>query len=413
MPFDFDPRDPSVIADPYPGYARLRAEDPVHWSAPIGAFLLTRYDHVRGALNNRRLSADRISPYLDHLSEAGRERVAHVGPMLQRWAVFMDPPDHTRMRKLLNHGFTSSALAELRPRVQRIVGDTLDRLVSAGAGGRDVDFVAEFAYPLPATVIAGMIGVPDSDLDRFHKWSSELAPLVGSALQTPDKLTPAERAAREMTAYFEDVIRQRRAEPPAPGQRAIIDRLIEAEEGGDALSMAELIANCVLLLFAGHETTTNLLANGLMALMRHPDQMALFRRDPAGLADSAVEEFLRYDGPIGSISRGTLEAIEVGGVAIPKGKRVFCMLNAANRDPERFADPDRLDITREKNRHLIFGYGIHFCVGAPLARMEGQIAFPALLRRLRHIEPGAAPPVWRDSLVLRGVDALPVRFETA
>ena len=408
----FHPRDPGVIENPYPMYHRLQDEDPVHRSDAFSTWILTRYEHVRPMLNDPRFSADRISPYLDQLSPEAREKHATVGPLLQRWAVFMDPPDHTRMRKLMNQAFTSSALAKLRPRVEAIVARMVDRLVDAGARGKDVDFIEEFAFPLPATVIAGMIGVPDSDLDRFHEWSKELAPFVGSALETLDKVGPAERSARALTEYFTGVIEARRADPPAEEDEAIIDLMIRAEEEGDTLDLAELISNCVLLLFAGHETTTNLLANGLMALMQNPDQMALFRGDPERLAGSAVEEFLRYDGPIGAVARSVLEPVELDGKTIPAGDRVFCMLNAANRDPRKFDDPDRLDITREKNQHVIFGYGIHFCIGAPLARMEGQIAFQLLLERLRDIEPGAGEPKWTDSLVLRGVDTLPIRFKT-
>ncbi len=411
MAVEFNPRDPAVIENPYPTFRRLREADPVHRSEALGAWVLTRYDDVRATLNDPRLSADRITPYLDHLSPEKRRQVACVGPMLQRWAVFMDPPGHTRLRALMNKAFTSSALAALRPRVEAIVERLAERLVAAGDGA-EVDFIAEFAYPLPATVIAGMVGVPDSDLDQFRAWSDDLAPLVGSALRTPDKLGLAERSAREMTEYFRAVIDHRRRHPPAAEEQTIIDHMIAAEEKGDALSEAELVANAVLLLFAGHETTTNLLANGLMALMHHPAECARLVAEP-GLAPSAVEEFLRYDGPVAAVARIAREPVSIDDVEIAPGDRVFCMLNAANRDPRQFPDPDRLDLTRQANRHVIFGYGIHFCLGAPLARMEGQIAFPVLLRRLSDIEPGTEAPTWTDSLVLRGVDRLPIRFRAA
>lgn len=412
MPFDFDPYDPSVMADPYPAYRRLQDEDPVHYCKRLRAWMLTRYADVRPSLNDPRLSADRISPYLDRLPAAEREKVRTVGPMLQDWAVFMDPPDHTRMRKLLNHGFTSTALGAFRPKVEAIVERSIDQLVADGADGEEIDFIDAFAYRLPATVIAVMLGVPESDVEQFRTWSEELAPFVGSATATPDKIGLAERSARALTAYCREIIEARRANPPAPKDVTIIDHMIAAEDGGDSLSLAELIANCVLLLFAGHETTTNLLGNGLLALLRHPDQLRRLRDDP-GLTDRAIEEFLRYDGPVGSVARSVLEDVEIGGRTIPAGQRVFCMMNAANRDPRRFENPDVLDIGREKSQHLIFGYGIHFCVGAPLARMEGRLAFPALLRRVADIALGDRPPVWRDSLVLRGLAELPVRLRKA
>ncbi len=412
MPLNFDPYDPAVMDDPYPVYRRLQEEDPVHYSTALRSWVLTRYDDVRPSLNDPRLSADRISPYLDRISPSERERVKTVGPMLQKWAVFMDPPDHTRMRKLLNHGFTSTALNEFRPKVEIIVERMIEQLVERGADGRNVDFINSFAYHLPATVIAVMLGVPESDVEQFRAWSEDLAPFVGSATATPDKLGLAENSAKAMSAYFADIIRDRRAHPPAPEDVTIIDHMIAAEEGGDTLSLAELISNCVLLLFAGHETTTNLLGNGLLALIRHPDQLQLLRDNPA-LAETAVEELLRYDGPVGSVARSVLEDVEIGGKTIEKGQRVFCMLNAANHDPHHFDNPGILDIRREKNRHLIFGYGIHFCVGAPLARMEARCALPAMMRRMKAIELGDGPPVWRDSLVLRGLSELPIRFKPA
>ncbi len=404
----FDPYDPAVAANPYPAYRRLRDEDPVHYSEPLRAWVLTRYDHVHQCLNDRRLSADRITPYLARISATEREALHTVGPMLQKWAVFMDPPDHTRMRRLLNHGFTSTALAEFEPKVKKIVERMIDRLAARAVDGTEIDFIEEFAYPLPATVIAVMLGVPEADVAQFRAWSEDLAPFVGSATDTPDKERLAESAARALTEYFHGIIETRRKSPPAPEDVTVIDHMIAAEDSGDSLSLAELISNCVLLLFAGHETTTNLLGNGLQALMENPDQMALLAGRPE-LAESAVEEFLRYDGPVGSVARTVVDEVILDDTIISAGQRVFCMMGAANRDPDWFDDPDRLDVTRLKNRHVIFGYGIHFCVGAPLARMEGRYAFPALMAKLNAIEPGTAPPKWRDSFVLRGLESLPIR----
>ena len=412
MTFNFDPYDSAVMADPYPSYHYLREEDPIHYSNILKSWVLTRYEDVRPSLNDRRLSADRISPYLARLPPEKRKKVITVGPMLQKWAVFMDPPDHTRMRRLLNHGFTSTALAEFRPKVETIVEEMIDRLVEKGSGGEEVDFINSFAYHLPAIVIAVMLGVPESDVEQFRAWAVDLAPFVGSATDTPDKLALAERSARALASYFASIIEERRLRPPKPEDVTVIDHMVVAEEEGDTLSLAELKSNCVLLLFAGHETTTNLLGNGLLALIRNPDELRRFQENPS-LAESAVEELLRYDGPVGSVSRSALLNIEIGDKIIPKGVRVFCMMNAANRDPRQFDNPEHLDIAREKNRHVIFGYGIHFCVGAPLARMEGRFALSAMMKRMKEIDLGDNPPVWRDSLVLRGLSSLPIRFNPA
>ncbi len=398
---EYDPSDPAMVANPYPVFQRLQDDDPVHWSADLNAWVLTRYDDVRAALSDPRLSADRINPFLDHLPADERAAVAAVGAMLGRWAVFVDPPLHTRLRSLMNKAFTKSALAALRPRIAAIVERLLDEFVASG----DPDFIAGFAYPLPATVIAGMVGVPDSDLDLFKSWSDDLATFVGSAQATPDKRQRAERSAVEMTAYFGEVIDHRRRHPAA--DQTIIDHMIAARDGGDALSEAELVANCVLLLFAGHETTTNLFGNGLLALLRNPDQFALLAADPS-LVAGAIEEILRYDGPIGTTTRVALEDVALDGGTIKAGDRVFSMIHAANRDPRHFDDPHRFDIRRTDNRHIVFGFGIHFCLGAPLARMEGKIGLAALVRKLENIELLDPDPPWRDSLVLRGVTTLPI-----
>ncbi len=403
---EYDPSDPAMVANPYPVFQRLQDDDPVHWSENLNAWVLTRYDDVRAALNDPRLSADRITPFLDHLPADERAAVAEVGAMLGRWAVFVDPPLHTRLRSLMNKAFTKRALAALRPRIATIVDDLLDEFAASG----DPDFIAGFAYPLPATVIAGMVGVPDSDLDLFKSWSDDLATFVGSAQATPDKRKRAERSTVEMSKYFSEVIDHRRRHPIS--DQTIIDHMIAARDSGDELSEAELIANCVLLLFAGHETTTNLFGNGLLTLLRNPDQFALLTRDPT-LAASAVEEILRYDGPIGTTTRVALEDVALDSGTIKAGDRVFSMIHAANRDPRHFDDPHRFYIRRSENQHIVFGFGIHFCLGAPLARIEGEIGLAALVGKLRNIKLLDPDPPWHDSLVLRGVSSLPIACQTA
>ena len=405
MTIDYDPRRPEVIADPFPSFAELRRSDPVHWSAILGGFVLTRYSDVRAVLFDKRMSADRITPFRDHLPPPRRDEIKDLLATLGLWAVFNDPPDHTRRRALLNKAFTPRAVAALRPTIEALVA----RLVRRLANRDTFDLIADFAYPLPATVIAGMIGVPAEDLDRFKLWSDDVAAFVGSALATPDKNERARRGMGELIDYFRAMVAEHRARP----RDDILSALIAAEEQGQGLSEDEIVASAILLLFAGHETTTNLIGNGMLALLRHPDQLALLQARPALIAD-AVEEMLRYDGPTQAMTRIALEDVVLQGAegearTVRQGDRVFALLNAANRDPAAFAEPDRFLVERPDVRHLSFGYGPHFCLGAPLARLEAEIGIAALLRL-----PGLAlvdeEPVWSDSFVLRGVKALRLRL---
>ena len=402
MAVDYDPRRPEEISNPFPSFARLRAADPVHWSDILGGWVLTRYRDVRGALFDRRLSADRITPFRDHLAPAQRAEIKDLLATLGLWAVFNDPPDHTRRRALLNKAFTPRAVAALRPAIEAIV----EHLIDALDGRREFDLIAEFAYPLPATVIAGMIGVPAADLDRFKLWSDDIAAFVGSALATPNKRERALRGVRDMADYFRAMVAEHRARP----REDILSALIAAEEQGAVLSEDEIVASSILLLFAGHETTTNLIGNGMLALLRHPQELAALRQRPA-LISSAVEEMLRYDGPTQAMTRVALEEVVLEGASgerrvIRRGDRIFAILNAANRDPEVFVEPDHFIAERADNRHISFGYGPHFCLGAPLARLEAEIGVTALLRRLPALELAENNPVWSDSFVLRGVKAL-------
>jgi cytochrome P450 len=401
---DYNPRRPEWIADPFPIFARLRDEEPQHWSDALGGWVLTRYRHVRPLLNDPRFSADRITPFRDHLAPDARARVSELLKMLGLWAVFNDPPDHTRRRALLNKAFTSRRVAALRPMIAAIVDHLIDRVAPKG----EMDLIADFAYPLPASVIAGMIGVPIDDLDRFKRWSDDIAAFVGSALMSPDKRDRAERGMREIAAYFRGMIAEHRRKPSDD----ILSALIAAQEGEARLSEDEIVASSVLLLFAGHETTTNLIGNGMLALLRHRDAQEALAAEP-DLAQSAVEEMLRYDGPTQAMTRIAREMVELepGLPRIGAGERVFALLNAANRDGEVFPDPDRFDIRRGDTRHISFGYGIHFCLGAPLARLEGEIAVRALVQRLPGLALAVAEPEWSDNFVLRGVRALPVRFD--
>jgi len=403
----FDARDAAVIADPYPSLHRLRREDPVHWSDRLGGWMLTRYEDIRSSLRDPRLSSDRMRPFFAHMPAEARAELQDLDAHMALWAVFNDPPDHTRLRGLMNRAFTSAAVAALRPRIAAIVEALVDDLLAQGG---EADFIERFAYPLPATVIAALLGVPQEDVDLLKRWSDDLGSFVLTSRLSADKYTRANAAVRDMNGYFGDLVEARRRNPAGD----VASGLAAAQERGDFMSRDELVAACVLLLFAGHETTTHLLGNGLLALLRHPDELARLRagRDDERLVAAAVEEMLRWDGPSLAQVRVVAADYELGGRTLRAGDRVFQMLAGANRDPAVFAEPDRFDISRGDNRHLTFGFGIHFCLGAPLARLEAQTAFPILLRRLAGLELAAAPD-WSDSIVVRGLNRLSISYRAA
>ena len=313
----------------------------------------------------------------------------------------LDPPRHTRLRLLVNKAFTPRTVEELAPFIRAFVDKALD---AAAARGR-MELMADLAFPLPATVIAEMLGVPPEDRDRFKQWSDDS---TAAAANLPSNLSPevvrkSIAGMEELQNYFRGIIAQRRAEP----RDDLISALVKAQEEEDRLSEQELLANSVLLLNAGHETTTNLIGNGTLALLRHPDQMRRLRDDPS-LLPSGVEELLRYDSPVQFTTRILKADLELGGKVLRAGQAVLLLLGAANRDPEQFPDPDRLDVGRPDNKHLAFGHGPHFCLGAPLARLEGRILFEALLRRTPGMRLDGPPPRYRQNFNLRGLEALPV-----
>ena len=400
----YDPADPATRDDPFPLFARLREEDPAHWSPRLKAWILTRYDDVKRAHFADEFSPDRITPFYRKLPEADRNVLAELVHYLNLWLVFRDPPEHTRLRKLLNVGFTPAAIRELEPMVKATVGRLLDDLEPAR--GTDVDMVARFASPLPALVIMSMLGVPHSMLAEVKGWSDEMQLFIGGAQDVPDKYARAREGAHRMAAYFRTLIAERRAAPSDD----ILSRLIAARDEDDALSDDELIASSMLMLFGGHETTTNLIASSVHLLCRHPDAARRLRADPA-LVERALEEVMRFDGPSNSSARIVAHDHELAGRTLKAGQRVFAMIAAANRDPAEFQDPDVFDIDRPQNRHLTFGVGRHFCLGSNLARLEGRIAVEALLERFPDLSIAAGQkPERLDAIIMRGFRRLPVHL---
>jgi cytochrome P450 len=399
---DFRPDAPEFIRDPYPMLARLRAEDPVHWSPRLKSWVLTRYDDVKGVCLDREVSSDRLRPFFATLPGPEAGRIAQIIRYLTHWMVFRDPPEHTRLRRLTSKVFHLQSMNAMRPVVEELVA----WLLAQAEGKDEIDFIADFAGPLPALVIMAMLGVPREHLAQVKRLSDEMALFIGSSRMSGEKYEVAERATKEMADFFLELLKKRKNSP----EKDLLSQLVHLEDGGDRLTEDELVGTCILLLFAGHETTTNHIANGLLALLRFPSELKALREDPQ-IAQRAIEELLRYDGPSGVQVRIVKQRQEMRGKEFKPGDRVFIMLNAANRDPEAYEQPDRLWLARGGPAHLAFGFGMHLCLGFPLARLEGQIALPTVARHWRRIEL-ALPEErleWLNSMVFRGMTALPLR----
>ena len=383
----YNPLSDEVARDPYAVYRRLRDRDPIHRMRLVDAWVLTRYEHADAVLR-------------DHARFSAEDRRFHdVGltTMLD-----IDPPDHTRLRALVSRAFTPRSVSRWHGRVQEIA----DRLLDAVAGQDRFDLIAALGYLLPVTVIAEMLGVPAEDMDRFEGWSNDIA-LIVEPILTPVQVEGVRRATEELFAYFETIVEARQREP----REDIVSALLAAEEEGDTLTREELLSTMLLILVAGNETTRNLIGNGMLALLRHADQVQRLR-DAPGLLEPAVDELLRYDSPVQLDGRVVREDLELGGKRLRAGEKVIALLGAANRDPAAFANPDALDIGRTEKSHLSFGRGIHYCLGASLALLEARIAFRGLLDRFASIRL-AAEPRYRDGIVLRGVESLWIEVEQA
>jgi len=395
---DFNPFNPLLRSNPYAVYRELREEDPVHWSPLMQVWVLTRYDDVLAVLRDHgHFSSDRTKA-VNPLVQALEQYRLSSGPIgTSPTMLSLDPPAHTRMRNLANKAFTPRVVEGSRPHIQEIADELLDSLEDP----REMDVVADLAVPLPVIVIAGILGVPASDRGLFKAWSTDIAGTLGGAFQPPAVMEKARESANELADYFRARIAERTAEP----RDDLLTAMVQARDEGDLLTEDEVIATAILLLIAGNETTTNLIGNGMLALLNNPAEARRIQQVPS-LIPAAIDEMLRFDGPAQMTSRIVTEELELRGKEMKPGQVVLAALGAANRDPEQFPDPDRFDAGRSPNRHLAFGMGIHHCLGAPLAVAEAQTAFAALLRRFPNPEPRFETPDYGQSFILRGLNSL-------
>ncbi|MBR0869293.1 cytochrome P450 [Bradyrhizobium tropiciagri] len=397
----FNPLAPEFIRNPYPHYQRLRTMDPMHLNAH-GAFVASRHAEVSLVLRDKRFGKD----YIDRTIRRYGPKIMEepVFRSMSHWMLQQDPPDHTRLRGLVVKAFTARRVEDMRPRIQQIVDETLDRIIPQGR----MDLIEDFAFRLPVTIICDMLGIPEEHREAFYNGSRDGGRLLDPVPLTAEEIKQGNAGNAMAAMYFHQLFELRRKQPGDD----LTTQLVQAEEDGQKLTNEELTANIILLFGAGHETTVNLIGNGLLALHRNPDQLALLKANP-GLITNAIEEFLRYDSSVQLTGRVALEDIEdLGGKRIPKGETVLCLLGSANHDPAVYPDhPEKLDIERPNVRPLSFGGGIHFCLGAQLARIEAEIAISTLLRRIPDLRlDDAANPEWRPTFVLRGLKRLPASW---
>ena len=401
---EFNPFTPEARTDPYPMYRELLAHNPVSWNSTFQTWVFTRYADVDAILTHPKTSADRRSGS-NSFAEMQRKYIEeHPEDLFVRAPTMLnsDPPEHTRLRRLVSKAFTPRAVENLRPRIQRVVDEILDDV----AGEGEMDLVQAVGYPLPVIVIAEMLGVPTEDRAKFKKWSDDIVATLGGPFTPQAVLEAANKARGELVEYLSGVIEERRKNP----QDDLITGLIAAEDEGTVLSTQEIYSTTILLLVAGNETTTHLIDNGMLALLKNPDQVKALRDDPS-LIGSAVEELLRFIGPVQATGRTIKEDMEIGGQALKARESTFVLLGAANHDPAKWGDDaHELDVTRNPVDHVGLGDGIHFCLGAPLARAEAQIAISTLLERFPKLKLAVDEPEWGGTFIIRGVKSLPLTF---
>ena len=394
--------DPEILANPYPLYHRLRQKDPVHWDPFLHAWVVTRYEDVVQVLHH--YSAER-TPTPEQLSALNLAALNPIAAVMVRQMLFLDPPAHTRLRALASAAFTTRRVEQLRQHIREV----MDGLLDAVAEKRRMDVIADFASPAPAIITGELFGVPVEDHARLKEWSQDFAEMLGNFQHNPDRFQRILQSVDNLCSYFRAAMREQRLHP----RGGLVEAMMNAEIDGARLTEEEIIANLIVTMVGGQETTTNLIGNGMLTLLRHPADLERLRTDPS-LISSAVEELLRYESPSQHTARLAPDDVELGGKFIRKRAAVIAVMAAANRDPARFADPDRLDIVRKDNRHLAFGWAAHFCFGAALARLEGQIAFERILSRLHNVEIDTRVPLkWRQNLGLRGLTSLPIMFEAS
>jgi cytochrome P450 len=404
MSVSYDPNDPAVLRDPHALFALLRAADPVHWSRALSGWVVTSYEYATEVVTDgTHYSADRLVPFQKHVPEANRATAADILRWLQHWMVFRDPPDHTRLRRHLAQVLNPEVFESYRAHAASVVDFLLDQIPR----GEDIDFHQKFSLLMPGIVVADLLGVSTDRVLEVKRWSDDMMLFIGSARGVPDKYARARSGAMAMAAHFQELIAERRKEPRGDA----LTKLMATEVEGQRLNDDELIGSMMMVLNGGHETTANLLNNSLLALLKNPAAMETLRNNPK-LVPAAVEEFLRYDGPVLSVGRLVAQDTVLGERDLSKGERIFIMLVAANRDPDIFSDPDALIIDRSPNPHMAFSKGPHFCMGTQLARVEGQVALTALLSRYRSIElrESTQSIAWINSLVTRGPTRMPLRL---
>lgn len=392
------------LDNPYPVYKILREADPIHWNDAWGVWLLTRYEDVITVLRDpdHYSSVGRFGVFLDQLPADVQAEVAPLRRHYSGGLIQSDPPNHTRLRGLLRLAFTPKIIEGMRDHIQSVVNGLIDRV--AGSGRMDV--VNDLAYPLPVMVVSTMLGAGAVDHDRLFRWTADIGGLQATGGARAENARRASESMVDIEEYFRGVIADHRANP----RNDLVSHMIAAQDSGDQLTDDELISNCVTLLLAGHESTKYTITNGILTLLGHPEQMHALKEN-SSLLPTAIEEILRFESPIQRGWRLAAQDVEVRGRKIRKGQLVYYMFGAANRDPDQFPEPDRFDIERQSNRHLAFGFGIHFCIGAPLARIEAPIAIATMLRRLSHLELKEPTIQWGDSMHVRGPKRLEVGFQ--
>jgi cytochrome P450 len=391
-----------VLQDPYPTYTRLLEEGPIHYvdvGSKWAVWSVFSHAECSSVAKDPRLSAKRAQQMLLPLPLSRQAEFSELARMFGLWLIFMDPPEHTRLRKLLNKGFSQPAIEGLRPQVEAIV----DRMLKPLEHGSQIDLMRVFANPMPVSIILEMLGIPQELQETFVDWSRAIAVFRGSPNRTVEHAQAALDALNGLTEFFRKTVAERRRNKG----NDLISLLIDIEEDGEVLTEEELYAQCIALLFAGHETTRNLIGNGMYTLLKHPEQTAELREKPE-MIRTAVEELLRYESPVQFTARVLKEDIEVCGQRIPKKWTILCMLGAANRDPKRFKNPNELDLGRLNNQHLAFSAGPHFCIGGQLARLEGQVALLNLVQRFPKMKLTGPKPEWADTFGFRGLKSLPV-----